>query len=96
MWKNMLQDHTKWNNLHYPYAPSIFAHNDCANFVSQAMSAGDLPEDQKPSGWYREKESLNYSASWVTVSEFNGHTNDRYKYPFTSASNFTYYVINRS
>ena len=142
--QNVQQDHSKWNNTDYPYVASIFAHNDCANFVSQAMSAGNLPEERKSSGWYRDKGTSNYSASWVTVSnlksymtnassshhywdssnfadcnrgnivltspghvvmidsfdgnthKFNGHTNDRYKYPFTIANNFTYYVINRS
>ena len=142
--ENMLQDHSKWNNTDYPYVASIFAHNDCANFVSQAMFAGNLPKERKSSGWYRDKGTSNYSASWVTVSDlksymtnassshhywdssnfadcnrgnivltspghvvmidsfdgnthkFNGHTNDRYRYPFTIANNFTYYVINRN
>lgn len=32
-----------WNNSVYPYN-SIFKHNDCADFVSQAMAAGGLPQ----------------------------------------------------
>ena len=138
----VLQDHTKWNNADYPYSASIFAHNDCANFVSQAMSKGGIPEVVSSSGWYRTKGTLNYSSSWTTVSglksymtassrnywdsstftncnrgniiltstshvvmvdsfdgsthKFNGHTNDRYQYPYYRTSGFTYYVINRT
>ena len=62
----VLQDRSKWNTSQYPYF-SVFKHNDCADFVSQAMSVGGIPEK---SGWYRTKNGASgtWTNSWTTVS----------------------------
>lgn len=62
----IMQDRTKWNNAVYPYH-SLFMHNDCANFVSQAMSAGGLPESGT---WFRTKNvsTQSWGAAWTSVS----------------------------
>ena len=62
-----LQDTSKWNTDEYPYFPG-FLHNDCADFVSQAMSEGGIPEK---SGWYRTKGGNNgtWTNSWIQVSK---------------------------
>ena len=42
-------NYDKWNNSKYPYQ-TIFCHNDCADFVSQALAAGGIPTN---SSWER-------------------------------------------
>lgn len=67
---NILQDTSKWNEKDYPYN-SVFLHNDCADFVSQAMSAGGIPEK---SGWYRTKGSSgDWTNSWTVVSKLEAY-----------------------
>ncbi len=61
----------KWNTSQYPYF-SDFKHNDCADFVSQALSVGGIPE--KTSGnnqWYRTKKGAykTWSSSWTVVED---------------------------
>ena len=62
---NILQNTLKWNTAEYPYF-SVFLHNDCADFVSQAMSEGGIPEK---SGWYRDKNGASgtWTQSWTVV-----------------------------
>lgn len=62
----ILQNKAKWNTSEYPYF-SLFKHNDCADFVSQAMSEGGIPEK---SGWYRTKKGASgtWTNSWTTVA----------------------------
>ena len=43
-------DYSCWNNAQYPYTSSL-CHNDCADFVSQAMHAGGIPIE--PGVWDR-------------------------------------------
>lgn len=58
-----LQDITKWNNAKQPYY-DCFCHNDCADYVSQALNAGGIPID--PGKWERLKDSNNNWA-WTYV-----------------------------
>lgn len=60
------QDRTKWNNKEYKYF-DVFKHTDCADFVSQAMSYGGLPESGE---WYRKKNSdtLDKGSAWAGVT----------------------------
>lgn len=62
----ILQKRSSWNNTPYPYF-SLFMHNDCANFVSQAMSAGGLPQSGT---WFRTKNATtqDWGAAWTSVS----------------------------
>jgi RNA polymerase sigma-70 factor (ECF subfamily) len=62
----ILQERSSWNNVSYPYF-SLFMHNDCADFVSQAMSAGGLPESGT---WFRTKKATtqDWGAAWTSVS----------------------------
>ncbi len=46
-------DYSKWNNFEYPYFSNA-CHNDCADFVSQAMHEGGIPID--PGNWERLKD----------------------------------------
>ena len=59
------QDRTAWNNDEYKYF-DIFKHSDCADFVSQAMSAGGLKESGE---WYRKKNvtTKSWGTAWTTV-----------------------------
>lgn len=63
--------YSAWNNSVYPYF-SLFCHNDCANFVSQAMSAGKLPE---AGTWFRTKNvsTQSWGKSWTSVSEMKSY-----------------------
>ncbi|AIS51998.1 RNA polymerase sigma-70 factor, ECF subfamily [Thermoanaerobacter kivui] len=58
-----LQDIAKWNNAKWPYY-DCFCHNDCADYVSQALNAGGIPVD--PGKWERLKDSSNNWA-WTYV-----------------------------
>ena len=62
----------------------MFCHNDCANFVSQAMSAGGLPENGK---WFRTKnvQTASWSASWTSVSAMKNYMTTQ---GYWSPSNF--------
>ena len=68
------QKRSAWNTSQYPYY-SLFKHNDCADFVSQALSKGGIPEVSGSSGWYRTKNgsSGTWSASWVNVSSLKNY-----------------------
>ncbi len=81
----ILQDRTKWNNSVYPYH-TIFKHNDCANFVSQAMSAGNLPEG---GAWFRTKyvTTQSWGAAWTSVSSMEAFMTDSNR-RYWDASNF--------
>ncbi len=70
----ILQNRTLWNNTVYPYH-SLFMHNDCANFVSQAMSAGGLPESGT---WFRTKNvsTQSWGAAWTSVSSMKAFMTD--------------------
>ncbi|HZK28579.1 MAG TPA: amidase domain-containing protein [Thermoclostridium sp.] len=70
----VLQDRTKWNNSVYPYH-TLFKHNDCANFVSQAMSTGGLPEGGT---WFRIKyvTTQSWGAAWTSVSSMKAFMTD--------------------
>lgn len=76
-------NYAKWNMQEYPYF-SMFCHNDCANFVSQAMSAGGLPENGK---WFRTKnvQTASWSASWTSVSAMKNYMTTQ---GYWSPSNF--------
>jgi len=71
---SIVSDRSKWNNSVYPYH-SIFMHNDCANFVSQAMSAGGLPESGT---WFRTKNvtTQSWGAAWTSVSSMKAWMTD--------------------
>lgn len=67
---SILQDRTKWNNSVYYYNSNL-VHDDCADFVSQAMSAGGLPEDgSSGSTWFRVKYTytMAWGAPWTNVA----------------------------
>lgn len=75
----ILQDTSKWNTTEYPYY-SVFLHNDCADFVSQALSVGGIPEK---SGWYRDKggASGTWTQSWTVVPKLKTYmTRDDHVY----------------
>jgi len=76
-------DRSKWNNTVYPYF-STFMHNDCANFISQAMSAGGLPEDgTNGTTWFRVKNvsTQSWGTPWTSVSSLKSWmTNSSRKY----------------
>jgi RNA polymerase sigma-70 factor (ECF subfamily) len=75
----MYQNRTYWNNSAYTYF-SLFKHNDCADFVSQAMSAGGLPEGGT---WFRTKNvtTQSWGAAWTSVSSLESYmTNSSHKY----------------
>ncbi len=63
--------YSAWNNSEYPYL-SDFCHNDCADFVSQAMSAGKLPEKGK---WFRTKNvtTRSWGEAWTSVSSMKSY-----------------------
>lgn len=73
----------KWNMEEYPYF-SMFCNNDCANFVSQAMSAGGLPEGGK---WFRTKnvQTASWGAAWTSVSAMKSYMIEK---GYWSPSNF--------
>lgn len=76
---NILQNTSKWNTTEYPYY-SVFLHNDCADFVSQALSVGGIPEK---SGWYRDKggASGTWTQSWTVVPKLKTYmTRDDHVY----------------
>lgn len=70
----VVQDRTKWNNSEYPYF-SLFKHSDCADFVSQAMSAGGLPEGGT---WFRTKNvsTQSWGAAWTSVGSLKEYMTD--------------------
>lgn len=70
----IMQNRTLWNNSVYPYH-SLFKHDDCANFVSQAMSAGSLPESGT---WFRTKyvTTQSWGAAWTLVSSMKSFMTD--------------------
>ena len=75
----VLQNRTKWNNTVYPYF-SNFMHTDCADFVSQAMSAGGLPESGT---WFRTKNvsTQSWGAAWTAVASLKAFmTDNSHKY----------------
>lgn len=63
--------YSKWNNAEYPYF-SLFCHNDCADFVSQAMSAGELPEEGT---WFRKKSvsTQSWGEAWTSVKNLKNY-----------------------
>lgn len=63
--------YSAWNNSVYPYF-SVFCHNDCADFVSQAMSAGNLPEGGQ---WFRKKNvsTQSWGSAWTSVSNMKSY-----------------------
>ncbi len=70
-----LQDTSQWNgNVYYYYSGLL--HNDCADFVSQALSYGGMTEDGT---WYATKYSDTRSTTWVkreylvSYMKSNGH-----------------------
>lgn len=71
--------YSAWNNSVYPYQ-STFCHNDCADFVSQALSAGGLPEG---GSWFRTKYSTgqNWGGAWTSTSQMKKYMleNDYWK-----------------
>ena len=79
----ILQARYTWNNSVYPYN-SIFKHNDCADFVSQAMAAGGLPQG---GSWFRTKNvtTASWGAAWTSVSSLKSYmTDSSHKYWDTS------------
>lgn len=75
--------YSAWNNSVYPYF-SLFCHNDCADFVSQAMSAGGLPESGT---WFRKKnvQTQSWGESWTSVSSMKSYMTSK---GYWSASNY--------
>lgn len=61
------QDSSKWNNESYPYS-STYAHNDCADYVSQALYESGIPL----SGNWQIR-----SSTWNTVSGLVDHMVNR-------------------
>ena len=53
-----------YNNSEYHH----FKNADCANYVSQCLSAGGLPQVASSSGWYY-KSVNDYSASWTMANK---------------------------
>ncbi len=73
-----LQDRSKWNNAEYPFHET-FTHNDCADFVSQAMSAGGLPENgASGTTWFRVKNTTEaaWGAPWTNVISLVSYMTD--------------------
>lgn len=58
-------DYDSWNESYYPYQ-SGFCHDDCADFVSQAIHSGELPSEFTTDGWYRSGST--FTNAWVRVS----------------------------
>lgn len=79
------QNRSYWNSSMYPNYSGLI-HNDCADFVSQALSKGGIPETSGSSGWYRTKYATGYvwSSNWSYIGS-----------P-TSSGNLAYYMINHS
>lgn len=63
--------YSAWNTSEYPYF-SLFCHNDCADFVSQAMSEGGLPEGGT---WFRTKNvsTQSWGSAWTSVSNMKSY-----------------------
>lgn len=55
------QDITYWNTGHYPAYLYNFCHNDCADFVSQALHYGGIP---KTSTWTRGYADQSWTWAW--------------------------------
>lgn len=68
------QKRSVWNTSQYPYY-SLFKHNDCADFVSQALSKGGIPEVSGSAGWYRTKNGANgtWTTSWTVVGNLKNY-----------------------
>ena len=68
-------NYAAWNNTEYKYF-DLFCHNDCADFVSQAMSEGGLPE---AGTWFRTKNSnnQNWGAAWTNVQNLKSYMTSR-------------------
>lgn len=79
------QARQRWNNTVYPYN-AIFKHNDCADFVSQAMAAGGLPQGGT---WFRTKytTSAAWGAAWTSVSSLKSYMTDS-SHKYWDASTF--------
>lgn len=53
-----------WDNQYYPYY-SQFCHNDCADFLSQALAHGGIPKTDDWNGW-----GTRYTQTkWVRANE---------------------------
>ncbi len=83
---DMLQDRSYWNNSEYVYYGALL-HNDCADYVSQAMCYAGIRED---SGWYAEQGTSSRSETWVGVAKLTTHMVNRGVWSSVSASNATY------
>lgn len=77
------QDITFWNTGHYPAYLDVFCHNDCADFVSQALHYGGIPED---STWYRVENQRSWSDAWIKVLNLKTYMTGK---GYWSASNYT-------
>ncbi|MGF7430277.1 amidase domain-containing protein [Thermoanaerobacterium thermosaccharolyticum] len=78
----ILQARNTWNNSAYPYYPGL-CHNDCADFVSQALHAGGIPTDGT---WYRGATAKQTAASWVNTSSLKSYMLNK---GYWKASNYT-------
>ncbi len=56
-----MQNKAYWNNSMYPYYSALL-HNDCADFVSQALYYAGLAED---STWYADQYTTTRSTTWT-------------------------------
>lgn len=78
------QDTTYWNTGHYPAYLYNFCHNDCADFVSQALAYGGIP---KTSNWTRDYADQSWTYAWQNVE---GLRNYMINNGYWIASSWTY------
>lgn len=64
-----LQKKEYWNNSVYHYYSEL-QHNDCADYISQAMFHAGVAEDGT---WWATQGSTARSATWVSVSRLEAH-----------------------
>ena len=84
-----LQNRAYWNTSQYPNF-SVFNDNDCADFVSQALSRGGIPEVTGSSGWYRTKYASSgtpWSINWTVVSYLTSYMTSHSYFTSTTYAN---------
>jgi len=60
-----LQDTAYWNTSVYPAFLYNFCHNDCADYVSQAINYGGIPKDAT---WTRTSADKSWTYAWQNVA----------------------------
>lgn len=80
------QQKAYWNNSQYGYYDSLL-HNDCADFISQAMYYAGVAEDES---WYATQGGTTRSIVWVNVARLESCMTHRGVWSSIAKSDVTY------